>query len=93
MANRPLNPNSMPERNVTLSIVSHGQNALVNPLLDDVQRRCADRVALVLTENIPHPTPLAAGVEALPVEELPRVLGAAKPRLNRAQATVRPVSS
>jgi len=41
------------ERNVTLSIVSHGQNALVNQLLGDVQRVCADRVALVLTENVP----------------------------------------
>ena len=55
MANHPLNPNSMPERNVTLSIVSHGQNALVNQLLGDVQRVCAGRVALVLTQNVPDP--------------------------------------
>ena len=51
----------MPARNITLSIVSHGQNALVNQLLEDIQRHCAERVALVLTENIPDPTPLATG--------------------------------
>lgn len=49
----------MPDRNVTLSIVSHGQNALVNHLLGDVQRVCADRVTLVLTQNIPDPVPFA----------------------------------
>ena len=41
----------MPERNITLSIVSHAQNALVNQLLEDVQRVCAGRVALVLTQT------------------------------------------
>ena len=30
---------------ITLSVVSHGQNALVNQLLEDIQRHCADRVA------------------------------------------------
>ena len=45
----------MPERNVTLSVVSHGQNALVNQLLGDVRRVCADRVSLVLTSNVPDP--------------------------------------
>jgi GT2 family glycosyltransferase len=49
----------MPDRNVTLSIVSHGQNALVNQLLGDVQRVCADRVALVLTQNVPDPVRFA----------------------------------
>ncbi len=58
----------MPERNITLSIVSHGQNALVNQLLEDIQRYCADRVALVLTENIPDSTPLATGALTCPVE-------------------------
>ena len=50
----------MPGRDITLSIVSHGQNALVNQLLGDIRRHCADRVALILTENIPDATPLAA---------------------------------
>ena len=68
MANHPLNPDSMPERNITLSIVSHGQNALVNQLLSDVQRVCAGRVALVLTQNIPDPVPFATENLDCPVE-------------------------
>ena len=38
----------MPERDVTLSIVGHGRNALVNQLLGDVQRVCADHAASML---------------------------------------------
>ena len=41
----------MPGREVTLSVVSHRQNALVNKLLGDVQSACSGRVALVLEEN------------------------------------------
>ena len=55
---------------ITLSIVSHGQNALVNPLLGDVQRVCAGRVALVLTQNIPDAVPLAAGHPACPADSI-----------------------
>ena len=58
----------MPERNVTLSIVSHRQNALVNQLLGDVQRVCAGRVALVLTQNVPDPVPFATENLDCPVE-------------------------
>jgi N-acetylglucosaminyl-diphospho-decaprenol L-rhamnosyltransferase len=58
----------MPERNVTLSVVSHRQNALVNQLLEDVQRVCAERVALVLTENVPDSTPLSTQNLKCPVE-------------------------
>ena len=57
-----------PARDITLSVVSHGQNALVNQLLGDVLRVCADRVSLVLTQNVPDPVPLAAGNLACPVE-------------------------
>ena len=60
----------MPERDVTLSVVSHRQNTLVNQLLEDIQRHCADRVALVLTENIPDPTPLATSTLSCPVERI-----------------------
>ena len=60
----------MPERDITLSIVSHGQNELVNHLLGDIQRHCTDRVALVLTENTPDATPLAAGALSCPVERI-----------------------
>lgn len=57
----------MPGRNVTLSVVSHRQNALVNQLLQDVQRHCADRVALVVTENVPDDTAIS---RALPFEHV-----------------------
>jgi len=55
---------------VTLSIVSHRQNALVNQLLEDIQRVCADRVALVLTENVEDPIPLATAALSCPVERI-----------------------
>ncbi len=60
----------MSQRNVTLSVVSHGQNALVNQLLKDVQRHCVERVALVLTENIPDPIPLATAELSCPVQRI-----------------------
>lgn len=58
----------MSARVITFSVVSHGQNALVNQLLEDVQRVCADRVALVLTQNLPDAVPFAAGNPACPAE-------------------------
>jgi GT2 family glycosyltransferase len=60
----------MPGRDITLSVVSHGQNALVNQLLGDIRKFCADRVALVLTENIPDATPLATSGLGCPVERI-----------------------
>jgi N-acetylglucosaminyl-diphospho-decaprenol L-rhamnosyltransferase len=60
----------MTGRDITLSIVSHRQNALVNQLLEDVHRHCADRVALVLTENIADATPLATSALTCPVERI-----------------------
>jgi len=59
---------SPPERNVTLSIVSHRQNVLVNKLLEDVNHVCADRVALMLTQNVPDLVPLATADLLCPVE-------------------------
>ena len=38
-------------RDVTVSIVSHGQNAMVNKLLIDMAARCPERVATVVTLN------------------------------------------
>ncbi len=58
----------MTARDITLSVVSHGQNALVNQLLGDLQRVCADRVSLVLTQNIADPTPLATAGLGCPVD-------------------------
>jgi GT2 family glycosyltransferase len=43
---------------ITLSVVSHRQNALVNLLLGDLQRLNLEGVALLLTENVPDPVPL-----------------------------------
>ena len=60
----------MPARDITLSVVSHGHNALVNGLLEDVSRICADRVKLLLTENIPDPVPLAIKGYSCPVETI-----------------------
>ena len=58
----------MPGRDVTLSVVSHRQNALVNQLLGDVQRACAGHVALVLTQNVPDAAPFAAADRGCPAE-------------------------
>jgi N-acetylglucosaminyl-diphospho-decaprenol L-rhamnosyltransferase len=58
----------MPEREITLSVVSHRQNALVNQFLADVQRVCAGRVALVLTQNVPDPMPFATSSLDCPAE-------------------------
>ena len=60
----------MIKRSITLSVVSHGQNVLVNQLLADIGRVCANRVALILTENIPDATPLETGALDCPVEFL-----------------------
>ena len=54
-------------RDITLSVVSHRQNALVNQLLADLARVCPERVTLVLTENIPDETEL---VVPLPAERI-----------------------
>ena len=58
----------MPEFPVTLSIVSHRQNRLVNQLLEDVQRVCAPRVALVVTENARDAVPIGSVQGARPDE-------------------------
>ena len=57
----------MAGRDITLSVVSHGQNALVNQLLGDIEKLCADRVALVVTENVPDNTAIST---ALPFEHI-----------------------
>lgn len=49
----------MPAPRVTVSVVSHGQNALVNGLLEDLARHCPADLPLILTENIADPVPIA----------------------------------
>jgi N-acetylglucosaminyl-diphospho-decaprenol L-rhamnosyltransferase len=51
----------MPAHGITLSIVSHKQNALALLLLNDVARYCAPDVAIVLTENVADAVSLETG--------------------------------
>ena len=55
-------------RDITLSVVSHAQNALTNQLLGDIARRCAERVRLVLVENVADPVRLATARVPFPLE-------------------------
>ncbi len=48
----------MAHRDITVSVVSHGQNALVNTLLQDLGAHCG-AIQLLITENIPDRTPLS----------------------------------
>jgi N-acetylglucosaminyl-diphospho-decaprenol L-rhamnosyltransferase len=43
---------------LTVSIVSHAQNALVNQLLEDLAARCAPGLKVIVTENVPDTEPL-----------------------------------
>jgi GT2 family glycosyltransferase len=52
-------------RDITLSVVSHRQNALVNQLLADLARVCPERVTLVITENVPDATELVVPLPAV----------------------------
>ena len=55
---------------ITVSVISHRQNALINALIQDIRRHCAARIALVLTENVPDSTPLQADELACPVQQV-----------------------
>ena len=46
------------EERIALSVVSHGQNALVLQLIGDLERHCAGQVELLVTENIPDALPI-----------------------------------
>jgi hypothetical protein len=43
---------------ITVSVVSHRQNALVNRLLADLARHCPAPLHVIVTNNIPDPVPL-----------------------------------
>jgi N-acetylglucosaminyl-diphospho-decaprenol L-rhamnosyltransferase len=51
----------MSAQGITLSIVSHGQNALALHLLSDIARWCNSDVEIVLTENVVDSVPLDKG--------------------------------
>ena len=55
---------------ITVSVISHRQNALINALIQDIRRHCAARIALVLTENVPDSTMLQADELACPVQQV-----------------------
>lgn len=65
----------MPGREITLSVVSHRQNAMVNLLLQDLDRVCAGRIRLILTENLPDATPLATAGLSCPSEVISNTEG------------------
>jgi N-acetylglucosaminyl-diphospho-decaprenol L-rhamnosyltransferase len=52
---------------ITVSVVSHAQNALVNAFLADLARHCAG-VHVLVTLNIPDPEPLALQALPFPIE-------------------------
>ncbi len=58
----------MPVPQVTISIVSHRQNKLVNDLLGDLARHCGEDILIVLTENVPDAVSLDAGLLAEKVQ-------------------------
>jgi N-acetylglucosaminyl-diphospho-decaprenol L-rhamnosyltransferase len=60
-----------PHRPITVSIVSHGQLALIRPLLAQLDRWCAASIAkVVLTLNIPEDDALAGGTWHFPLERI-----------------------
>lgn len=46
---------------ITISVVSHGQNALVNQFLFDIEKVCSSDVFVVITENIRDNVPIETG--------------------------------
>ena len=64
---------------VTVSIVSHRQNFLVNELLASFDRVCRSAARFVLTQNVADPQPLgapAAGPAKILINERPKGFGA-----------------
>jgi N-acetylglucosaminyl-diphospho-decaprenol L-rhamnosyltransferase len=62
---------------ITLSVVSHGQNALVDQLLGDLARLARPDLSIVVTQNVPDRDPLSAPPGAtVIVNERPQGFGA-----------------
>ena len=58
-------------KSITVSIVSHGQQALVLPLLEQLDRLCASSVAkVVLTMNLPEHELLVDRTFGIPIERI-----------------------
>lgn len=58
----------MTEPTITLSVVSHRQNDLVNRLLADLRECCLGRVALIVTQNVSDPVALDLAAWPGPIE-------------------------
>lgn len=66
---------SPPRKNVTVSIVSHGQQALVLPLLEQLDRLCAESIAkVVLTMNLPEHELRENREFSIPIERITNAL-------------------
>lgn len=60
-----------PSRSVTISIVSHGQQALILPLLEQLSSLCATSInAVVLTINIAEPDLVDDGAYRFPIRRI-----------------------
>ena len=74
------NPGSGAVPRASLSVVSHGQAALVAELLRDVQAHVSGPIEVILTLNIPEALPFSAGDFNFPVRlitnEKPKGFGA-----------------
>jgi len=66
----------MSDQAITLSIVSHRQNALVNLLLEDLQRHCRTPLRIVLTQNVPDDIALPRDAGEIIVNSSPKGFGA-----------------
>jgi len=55
---------------ITVSVVSHRQNRMVNALLGDLQRFCARRMVLTLTENVPDDALLETSAVNCSIEKI-----------------------
>jgi GT2 family glycosyltransferase len=70
----------MTRPSITVSVISHGQNALVNRLLADMAQHCPSRLEVILTQNIFDPVPLNPPRDAhqfeLVANEQPKGFGA-----------------
>jgi hypothetical protein len=58
----------MTRPSVTVSVVSHGQNALLNRLMADLAEHCASELELIVTQNILDPVPLSAPAQVRRLE-------------------------
>ena len=66
-ADAQVHPSALPERLLSLSIVSHQHGALVHDLLRDIARSCKG-VEVLLTINVPEPLPFEPDAFGFPVK-------------------------